>query len=115
MIMVGALEGTRKTCSDGVVSEDTLPWFHPDLPAESRNLICSLDATTLQALSTAERASATPLLRTGRTELAARFGMDAAQCFQHATDGFTAVGCFDAESGPGSVPYQIIDLQVTQP
>lgn len=115
MILVGALEGTRKTCRDGVVSEDTLPWFHQELPAESRNLICSLDETTLQALSTAERASATPLLQTDGSELAARFGMDAAQCFQHSTDGLTAIGCFDTESGPGSIPYQIIDLRVTQP
>ena len=115
IILVGALEGTRKTCSDGVVSEDTLPWFHPGLPAESRNLVCSVDARTLQALSTAERASATPLLQTGRSELAARFGMDPAECFQHSTEGLTVVGCFDLESGLGAVPYRIIDLSVTQP
>ena len=115
IIMVGALEGSRKTCADGVVGEDTIPWFHPELPAESRNLICSLDAATLQALSTTERASAIPLVQTDRSELAARFGMDVAECFEHSTEGLTAVGCFDADSAPGTIPYQIIDLRITQP
>lgn len=110
MILVGALEGTRKTCDEGVISEDTLPWFHPDLPSETRNRACALDEATLQALSSPEQASALPLVHTDRADLATRFGMDPAFCFEHATADVLVVGCFDAEGGPDSVPYQIIDL-----
>jgi hypothetical protein len=115
MILVGALEGTRKACSDGVISEDALPWFHPDMPSEARNHACSFDEATLQRLSTPEQASAVPLTQTDRAELAARFGMDATLCFQHATDDMSAVGCFNAEGGPGTIPYQIIDLTLNRP
>ena len=110
MILVGALEGTRKTCDDGVISEDTLPWFHPNLPSEARNLACSLDEATLQALSSPGKASAIPLIHTDRAELGTRFGMDPALCFEHAAGDLIVVGCFDAEGGPGAIPYQIIDL-----
>jgi hypothetical protein len=110
MLLVGALDGTRKTCNEGVISEDTLPWFHPDLPSEARNLACSLDEATLQALSSPEQASEVPLTHTNRAELGTRFGMDPALCFQHATGDMSVVGCFDAEGGPGAIPYQIIDL-----
>jgi len=110
VILVGALEGTRKTCNDGVISEDTLPWFHPDMPSSARNRACSLDEATLQALSSPEEASVTPLTQTDRIDLAARFGMDATLCFQHALGHVSAIGCFDAEGGPGVIPYQIIDL-----
>ena len=115
MILVGGLEGTRKTCTDGVISEDALPWFHPDMPSETRNLACSFDEATLQALGTPERASSVPLAQTDRVDLAARFGMDATLCFEHVTDDMTAVGCFDAEGGPGAIPYQIIDLSLHRP
>jgi hypothetical protein len=115
MILVGGLEGTRKTCTDGVISEDALPWFHPDMPSETRNLACSFDEATLQALGTPERASSVPLAQTDRVDLAARFGMDATLCFEHVTDDMTAVGCFDAEGGPGTIPYQIIDLSLHRP
>lgn len=114
-ILVGALEGTRKTCSDGVISEDALPWFHPDMPSETRNLACALDEATLRALGTPESASAIPLTQSDRTELAAQFGMDATLCFQHATGDMSAVGCFDAEGGPGTIPYQIIELTLHRP
>ena len=110
MILVGALEGTRKTCDAGVVSEDTLPWFPPDMPPESRNVACSLDEETLRALAAEDRSSAVPLSSTDRTELAARFGMDPSHCFEHAAGNLTAVGCFVPEAGSGSIPYQIIDL-----
>ena len=110
MVLVGALEGTRKTCNEGVISEDTLPWFHPDMPSAARNLACSLDEATLQALSSPEQATAAPLTQTDRAQLAQRFGMDPALCFQHSTGDIKAVGCFDAEGGPSAIPYQIIDL-----
>ena len=110
MILVGALEGTRKTCDDGVISEDTLPWFHPDLPFETRNLACLLDEATLQALSSPDNASAIPLIQTDRAELGRRFGIDPALCFEHAAGDMRVVGCFDAEGGPTAIPYQIIDL-----
>ena len=110
VLLVGALGGTRKTCNDGVISEDTLPWFHPDMASQARNRACSLDEATLQSLSSPEQASATPLSQTDRADLATRFGMDATLCFQHETAGMSAVGCFDAEGGPGAIPYQIIDL-----
>jgi hypothetical protein len=109
-IVVGALEGTRKSCSDRVISEDALPWFHPDMPQRTRNLACSLDEATLRALGSAERASVVPLTETGNADLAARFGMDATLCFQHVAGTMSVVGCFDAEGGPGTIPYQIIDL-----
>ena len=115
MILVGGLEGTRKTCSGGGISEDALPWFHPDMPSEMRNRACSLDEATLQALGTPERASTVPLAQTDRVDLAARFGMDATLCFEHVTDDMTAVGCFDTEGGPGTIPYQIIDLTLRHP
>jgi len=110
MILVGALEGTRKTCTDGSISEDTLPWFHPRMSSEARNRACSLDEATLQALSSPERASAVPLLETGRAELGIEFGMDPALCFVHATETMSVIGCFDAEGGASAIPYQIIDL-----
>ena len=110
VLLVGALGGTRKTCTDGVISEATLPWFHPDMASQARNRACSLDEATLQSLSSPEQASATPLSQTDRADLATRFGMDATLCFQHETAGMSAVGCFDAEGGPGAIPYQIIDL-----
>jgi len=114
MVLVGALEGTRKTCNDGVISEDTLPWFHPNMPSETRNLACSLDEATLQALGSPDRASAVPLTQTDRAELGPRFGMDPALCFRHATGDMSAVGCFDAEGGPSTIPYQIIDLTLNR-
>jgi hypothetical protein len=114
-IVVGALEATRRTCSDGVVSEDALPWFHPDMPPNVRNLACSLDEATLQALATPEQASAVPLTQTERSDLATRFGMDANLCVQHSTDEINVVGCFDADGGPGTIPYQIIDLSLRGP
>jgi hypothetical protein len=109
-ILVGALEGTRKTCTEGVISEDTLPWFHPNLTSEARNRACALDEVTLQALSSPEQASVLPLEHTDHPDLATRFGMDPALCFEHATTDMLVVGCFDAEGGPDAVPYQIIDL-----
>ena len=114
-ILIGTLEGTRKTCSDGVISEDALPWFHPNMPSDARNLACSLDEANLRALGTPERASAVPLAQTDRADLAASFGMDATLCFHHATDDMSAVGCFDAEGGPETIPYQIIDLTLRHP
>ena len=115
MILVGGLEGTRETCGDGVISEDALPWFHPDMPSETRNLACSLDEGTIRALGTPDRSSSAPLTQTDHADLAARFGMDATLCFEHATDDMSAVGCFDAEGGPGTIPYQIIDLALRRP
>lgn len=115
MILVGALEGTRKSCSEGVISEDALPWFHPDMPSEARNIACLLDEATLRALGTPEQASAVPLAQTDRAELAARFGKDATLCVQHEADDMIAVGCFDAEGSPGTIPYQIIDLALLRP
>jgi len=109
-IVVGALEATRKTCRDGVVSEDALPWFHPDMLADARNLACSVDEATLQAVATSEQASAIPLAQTDRAELAVRLGIDPTLCIQHATEEIRIVGCFDAEGGPGTIPYKIIDL-----
>jgi hypothetical protein len=85
------------------------------MPSETRNLACSLDEATLGALGTPERASAIPLTQRDRTELAAQFGMDATLCFQHATGDMRAVGCFDAEGGPDTIPYQIIELTLHRP
>ncbi len=110
MILVGALEGTREGCNEGVVAEDTLPWFHPRLASAARNRACSLDEATLQALSSPDQTSAIPLLQTDRAELGRRFGMDPALCFEHSAGDMKVVGCFDAEGGPSATPYQIIDL-----
>jgi hypothetical protein len=110
MILVGALESVRKSCRDGAIGEDAAPWFHPDVPSATRNLACALDPTSLRALADPELTSAVPLGQTEQAELAGRFGMDPAFCFQHATDAVRAVGCFDPEGGAGSIPYQIIDL-----
>jgi hypothetical protein len=85
------------------------------MPSDARNLACSLDEANLRALGTPERASAVPLAQTDRADLAASFGMDATLCFQHATDDMSAVGCFDAEGGPETIPYQIIDLTLRHP
>jgi len=115
MIVVGALEGTRKSCDAGVISEDTLPWFHPNLTSEARNVACELEPATLQALSSPEKASAIPLTQTERSELATRFGMDPAMCFEHSTGEMSVVGCFDLGDGPGAIPYQIIDLMQRRP
>lgn len=115
MILAGALEGTRKTCVDGAISEDALPWFHPLMAARDRNLACSVDEATLRAIGTPERASAAPLSQTDREELAARFGMDPALCFEHAAEGLVAVGCFDPDGGPGTIPYRVIDLALVSP
>ncbi len=110
MILVGALEGTRKSCSDGVISEDSLPWFHSEMPATRRNLACSLKEATLRDLGTPELSTAKSLVQTERAELASTLGMDPTLCFEHSTGDVTVIGCFDPEGGPGSVPYQIIDL-----
>ncbi len=115
MILVGALEGTRKTCTDGVISEDTLPWFHPRLPSETRNRACALDDTALQTLSDPEKASAVSLIHTDHPELATAFDLDPTTCFEHATEDLSVVGCFDVEGGPEAVPYQIIDLTLRRP
>jgi hypothetical protein len=80
------------------------------MPSDARNRACSLDEATLQALSSPETASVTPLAQTDRADLAVHFGMDATLCFQHATGDTSAIGCFDAEGGPGVIPYQIIEL-----
>jgi len=114
VVLVGALEGTRKTCTDGVISEDALPWFHSAMPSETRNLACSLDEEMLQALATPEQDSVVPLGRTERADLASELGMDPTLCFEHRTDALIAVGCFDIEDGSGSIPYQIIDLSLTR-
>jgi hypothetical protein len=98
-----------------VISEDTLPWFHPDMPSEARNRTCSLDEAALQALSSPETASVVPLSRTDHVDLAARFGMDATLCFQHTTGDVSAIGCFATEGGPGAIPYQIIELTLDRP
>jgi len=114
-IVVGALEATRKSCRNGVIHEDTLPWFHPGMTSSTRNLACSLDEATLQALASAERAPALLLTQTDRSELALRFGMDPSLCIEHATDGIRVVGCFVADGEPGTIPYQIIDLSSDRP
>lgn len=114
-ILVGALASSAKSCQDGVIGEDALPWFDPELPAKSRDLACSLDETTLRQLGMAEHSSSMVLRDTDRAELAARFGMDPALCFEHATDRVTAVGCFGPNAESGTIPYRIIDLTVPQP
>lgn len=113
VVLVGALEGTRKTCSDGVISEDTLPWFHPNMPSAERNLACGLDEAMLSAMSSPERGFAIPLAESGRAELAAELGVDPTLCFEHSTEELSAVGCFDFEGGAGAIPYQIIHLSLT--
>ena len=113
VVLVGALEGTRKTCTDGVISEDTLPWFHANMPSAERNLACQLDEPMLRSLSSPERDTAIPLAGSGRAELATGLGMDPAQCFEHSTDEMRAVGCFDFERGTGTIPYQIIHLSLS--
>lgn len=110
MIVVGALEGTRKSCSDGTMSEDALPWFHPDMMAETRNVACLLEEADLRTLADAETASSLPLIQTERGDLAERFGMDPSLCFEHGTEQMRVVGCFDPEREADSIPYQIIDL-----
>ena len=111
-ILVGALEGTRKTCSDGVISEDTLPWFHHEMPSDSRNLACVFDEAMLQALAAGEQGYAVPLSQSGDPELATAKGLDPTLCFLHQTNDLSAVGCFDIEGGSGVLPYQIIELSL---
>ena len=114
VVLVGALEGTRKTCTNGVISEDALPWFHPNMPSETRNLACSLDEVMLQALAAPERNTIVPLGQTDRAALAPEFGMNLTLCFAHRTEDLSAIGCFDTEGGVGAIPYQIIDLTLTR-
>ena len=68
----------------------------------------------LQALATQAGGSTVPLDRTDRAELASELGMDPTLCFEHSSDDLIAVGCFQAEGGSGSIPYQIIDLSLTR-
>lgn len=113
VVLVGALEGTRKTCSEGVISEDSLPWFHESVPSETRNLTCSVDEAMLQTLASAEQGSAIALVHTERVGRASGLGLDPTLCFEHQTDDLSAIGCFDIEDNAGSIPYQIIDLSLT--
>ncbi|MDH3655859.1 MAG: hypothetical protein OEN21_16470 [Myxococcales bacterium] len=115
VVLVGALEGTRKSCTDGVISEDALPWFHPNMPSETRNLACSLDEATLRALASPERSTAVPIGQTERAALASELGMDPTLCFGHRTEDLSAVGCFDTEGSTAAIPYRIIDLSLTRP
>ena len=114
MVLVGALEGTRKGCSDGVISEDSLPWFHPEMPPARRNLACSLQEATLRDLGTPELSTARSLVQTDRAELASTFGMDPTLCFEHSTGDVTVIGCFNADGGARAIPYQIIDLAASR-
>ncbi|KPK16555.1 MAG: hypothetical protein AMJ62_04950 [Myxococcales bacterium SG8_38] len=114
-ILVGALGSSAKSCKDGAIGDDALPWFHPDMPAESRDRVCALDEAALRRLGTPEQSSTSILHDTDRAEMAARFGMDPALCFEHSTDDVSAVGCFDPSAETGTIPYQIIDLTVRQP
>ena len=115
VVLVGALEGTRKTCTNGVISEDALPWFHPNMPSETRNLACSLDEATLQALALPERSTTVPIGQTDRAARASELGMDPTLCFWHRTEDLSAVGCFDPEGSTAAIPYRIIDLSLTRP
>ena len=115
VVLVGALEGTRKTCNNGVISEDALPWFHSKMPSETRNLACSLDEAILQALASPERSTTVPIEQTNRAALAADLGMDPTLCFAHRTEDVSAIGCFNTEGGSGAIPYEIIDLRRTHP
>jgi hypothetical protein len=114
-ILVGALVSSAKSCEDHTVGKDALPWFNPDMPAESRNLACSLDEASLQELAGPEHSSTRVLRDTERAALALKYGMDPALCFEHSTERVTAVGCFDANADGGTIPYQIIDLSLHQP
>jgi len=113
-ILVGALASTAKSCKDGKVGKDALPWFHPDMPAESRDLACSVDEASLRKLGVPEQSSTRLLSDTDRADLAAHFGMDPALCFEHSAEGVTAVGCFNPDAESGTIPYQIIDLSLHQ-
>lgn len=115
VVLVGALEGTRKTCTNGAISEDALPWFHPSMPSGTRNLACSIDEATLRALAAPERSTAVPIAQTDGAALASQRGMDPTLCFEHRTEDLSAVGCFDTESSSAAIPYQIIDLSLTRP
>jgi len=115
VVLVGALEGTRKTCTNGVISEDALPWFHPNMPSETRNLACSLDEATLQALALPERSTTVPIGQTDRAARASDLGMDPTLCFWHRTEGLSAVGCFDTEGSTAAIPYRITDLSLARP
>ncbi len=115
LVLVGALEGTRKTCTNGVISEDALPWFHPNMPSETRNLACSLDAAMLQALAAPERSTIVSIEQTDRATLASGLGMDPTLCFAHRTEDLSAFGCFDTDRSSGAIPYLIIDLSLTRP
>ncbi len=114
-VLVGALEGTRKTCTNGAISEDALPWFHPNMPSETRNLACSLDAAMLQALAEPERSTSVSIGQTDWATSASEIGMDPTLCFAHRTEDVSAVGCFDPDGSSGAIPYQIIDLSLTRP
>jgi hypothetical protein len=111
-ILVGALASSAKSCKDDVVGQDALPWFHPEMTEESRNLVCGVDEAVLRRLGRPEESSTRVLRDTDRAGLAARFGMDPALCFEHAAEGITAVACFDPDAESGTIPYQIIDLSV---
>ncbi len=114
-ILVGALASAAKSCEDGAVGEDALPWFHADLPGAVRNRACLLDPAELQELAEPERSSTAVLRDTDRSEAATELGLDPSLCFEHATDRVAAVGCFDPNAGTGAIPYQIIDLKIQEP
>jgi len=114
-ILVGALASSAKSCEDRTVGKDALPWFDPDMPAEARNLACSLDEGALQDLAAPEHSSTRVLRDTDRAALATKYGMNPDLCFEHSAKGVTAVGCFDPTAEGGTIPYRIIDLSVDQP
>ncbi|MGD8316986.1 MAG: hypothetical protein PVH21_02410 [Myxococcales bacterium] len=114
-ILVGALASSAKSCEDHAVGKDALPWFDPDMPAEARNLACSLDEATLQDLAAPERSSTEVLGDTDHAALATKYDMDPDLCFEHSTKHVTAIGCFDPNAEGGTIPYRIIDLALHQP
>jgi hypothetical protein len=112
VVLVGALEATRKTCDNGVISEDALPWFHSRVPSETRNLACSLDEAMLRELASPEQSTTAPIEQTDRAALASELGMDPTLCFAHGTEDVSALGCFVTEGDSAAIPYQIIDLRL---
>lgn len=109
-LMSAGLQGIAGTCSDGVPSDDGATWFHPDLPAEERNVICTVDFAVIQQIGSEEQAPAQTLTASGESDLAAEYQMSPDDCYRYRMETFSVVGCYDRSPDATGLPYRIIDV-----
>ena len=115
VVLTGALEGIRSTCVEGVASEDAQRWFHGDMTSEARNRLCAIDEATIQKIAAPDQVEVESLAASGDPNVAARFGMDPALCYQYMTETIRIIGCFEQDAESGVIPYKIIDVEEAQP